>query len=246
MDELERIVGWRAYWWHALWRAFTDTLSFLGFATQSRLQFSATAISYFLALLFVLFLAGKPQMVEELRWGIAVVGAVFAIFLPIYLVNLIAAPVRMKHDSDDRYGQLVRDHEGEISYLKGIIQGETEHREKQAIHAQLIDEGMALMETVLKSGTDQLEDLRARTESWRQHAGDFLAEHSYGGPADASSFHAAFNKSVANFSYKGAEYSGDRAVLASQIDYATAALQGMSIQQKSYLNYQSVQGMEQA
>ncbi len=127
--------------------------------------------------------------------------------------------------------------DGEITYLKGIIVGNLEHRQKQETHAKLIDEGIALMEAILEGGDDQLSRRRADAESWRERARDFLAEHSYNGPADASSFYAAFNKSVANFQYKGGNYSGDRAVLASQVDHATACLQGMSILEKSYLDY---------
>jgi len=122
----------RAYWYRALRRAFSDTLSFLGFPNRARLVVSL--VLFGVALVVTWILSGTQQMNEELRSGLAVVAAVGVLFVPTFLWNLLAAPVRMEREAHAEADRIAKDQLQRISAVESslaTVRGEfAEYRNK--------------------------------------------------------------------------------------------------------------------
>jgi hypothetical protein len=212
----------RSYWRRAARQALSDTLDFLGLTVRSRLQFTGAAFSYILALLLFLWIAGQGQMVAELQWGVALVGALLLIFIPVFLANLIAAPVRLEREASK-----------ERTHLRGILRVKTTHKEVQQRKADLSAEGFELVRETFEA-TD-LDPQRQKISDWKLRAGNFISEHI--GPAERVQFDARFSHGQTAVTYNGKGYTGDAAVLAHGLDFAAAYLNGVYVAEDYYSDF---------
>ncbi len=192
------------YWCRVLRRAARATASFYGFTTQSRPQFSVTVVVYVLALLIIRLIGGTQQMSEELLWVVAISVAAAVMILPIFLVNLVLAPAQM-----DRLKQQ------KIGSLRQRIRQRLSRRQKEQQLSDLIDEGKSLVQMIIGDG-QAIEASKAQVDDWKERTSQFLSENV--APNEAARFRAGFGLGEAFFKYDGANYSGDKAVLASEVD----------------------------
>jgi hypothetical protein len=216
----------------AFGRAMRDEWDFLGNAWGAMIAIAVGLAIAFLALIYPGYGSDHQQFVIFAAGEVAYIFVSLAFFWQ-------RAPFRQR---DEARKQLVNEdstYRDEAAYYKRIIEVQTDQKERQGMHAALIDEGVCFVDVILTSGDDQLPRLRTEVENWRQRSREFLETHSMQGATDAAQFYRAFNRPESHFIHKGSGYSGDRAMLASQVDNATASLQGMYIGEKNYLDYRT-------
>ncbi len=164
-----------AYWYRAIQRALRDTLSFLGFPRGSRLF--VTLILFVFAIVILGVWGAWGQVSEELRWGIAILIAAGVVFLPTFLLNLLAAPSRMEREATEMATQ------NELALLEQIrnLQGQVDERErKKAIRLEInhfIEQGNNL---VLRLGKledrSQIPQYRTQANEWKRTVHQFLQQ----------------------------------------------------------------------
>ena len=192
------------YWRRAAARAFNETLAFFGFTRRSRLVFSVTVISYFLALLFVRLLGGTQQMNEELQWIVAIIGAGLAVFVPVYLVNLVAAPARMDREWEEKDAGWAK----EKRDLQAKVERKLDIKRIQEEYAKLFREGQAVMRRVIKGPELTKDEWETIVRDWQTEVTTFLEEHTT--PATAATWDSGAESTTDLLNFEGAQYSGDR------------------------------------
>ncbi len=190
--------------------------------------------TFLVAFLVVEFTGGATA---QLLIGLcAALGGVVVLLMGVFTWSLTWAPVNLDRAHCERHKTL----QSERLYYRKIIEGQEDHKHWQSVHAAFIDEGSALMDMILYGDDAQMPNYREQVKSWRDCTRAFLVEHAYGGAADGSDFFHAFNKSHMEFTYKGGRHSGERAVLASQVDFAISSLQAQQMIDRSYLEFDAL------
>lgn len=82
-----------AYWKEVIRHANHQTLTALGYGEWRRAWISPLI---FLTSLFVVrLISGKTQMSDELMWGLSVAVALLAVYMPLFIYNIVRAPDRI-------------------------------------------------------------------------------------------------------------------------------------------------------
>ena len=131
-----------AYWARATKRAWKDTISMLGFPHSSRLIVTTTMFA--LAIILLALWGQLQQLFEELRWGIVIALAVGIVFLPLFILNLLAAPTRMEREALERAQQRESHLQEEILVLRGQLEPRTQRRQIRESLGLFINQGHAL------------------------------------------------------------------------------------------------------
>ena len=173
----------------------------------------------------LVFAAIVDDPVIRVVGAVALSGAALLVLVgAMFLWTLAWAPVDLDRQMKSR-----------ITDLQEVLKADRDHDQNLATHGRLIEEGRGLIEAVLQGGDDQLSDHRKEAETWIERCCVLLQKASYGREADASKLRFAFGSSgIKEMNWNGAQYSGDRAVLASQVYYAIVELRGMSIMEPWY------------
>jgi hypothetical protein len=135
--------------------------------------------------------------------------------------------VAMKHD--------------EALYYKGIIEGQADQAQKQAMQAALIDEAYALADRILAGGDAQLSDHRIEAQNWRERSRDFLVEHAYNGITDGAECYRSFERDLNSAVFRdGVSYGGDVGRLAAQVENMAKFMSHLTVPERYYGDYRTI------